>query len=101
MASFEYVPIGKPHSKLFDVAKWFLQKESMNQRKLQKLCYYAQAWHYALCGTPLFDADFEAWVHGPVNRDIWNYFRDQGYWDIEPSELDIIEVGQKNRILSF
>jgi uncharacterized phage-associated protein len=34
--------------------------------KLQKLVYYAQAWHLGIYDTPLFDEDFEAWVHGPV-----------------------------------
>ncbi len=34
--------------------------------KLQKLLYYAQAWHLALKDIPLFHEDFQAWVHGPV-----------------------------------
>lgn len=28
---------------IFDVANWFLSKGDMTQKKLQKLCYYAQA----------------------------------------------------------
>ncbi|HSW71974.1 MAG TPA: type II toxin-antitoxin system antitoxin SocA domain-containing protein [Chlamydiales bacterium] len=34
--------------------------------KLQKLLYYAQAWHLALKDKPLFEEDFQAWIHGPV-----------------------------------
>jgi len=34
--------------------------------KLQKLLYYAQAWHLALKDQSLFAEDFQAWVHGPV-----------------------------------
>jgi len=34
--------------------------------KLQKLLYYAQAWHLVLKNKPLFAEDFQAWVHGPV-----------------------------------
>lgn len=34
--------------------------------KLQKLVYYAQAWHLALYDKPLFEEDFEAWAPGPV-----------------------------------
>ena len=34
--------------------------------KLQKLLYYAQAWHLALKSKCLFAEDFQAWVHGPV-----------------------------------
>lgn len=33
---------------VFDVANWFLAHETMMHKKLQKLCYYAQAWFYAL-----------------------------------------------------
>ena len=29
---------------VFEIANWFLLKESMSHKKLQKLCYYAQAW---------------------------------------------------------
>ena len=101
MANYNYIPPTKPSSKLFDVAKWFLRKEVMNQRKLQKLCYYAQAWHYALLGTPFFEGEFEAWVHGPVSRELWNCFRDQGYWDIQPEDLDIVEVGLSQDDISF
>ena len=27
-----------------DVANWFLLKEDMSHKKIQKLCYYAEAW---------------------------------------------------------
>ena len=49
--------------------------ESLNHLKLQKLLYYAQAWHLAFNGgKPLFDGRFQAWVHGPVNRHIYDRF---------------------------
>ena len=37
---------------------------AINVYKLQKLMYYAQAWYLGVYGTPLFDADFQAWIHG-------------------------------------
>lgn len=43
--------------------------------KLQKLAYYAQAWHLARCGTKLFADDFEAWAQGPVVRALYNRHR--------------------------
>lgn len=50
-----------------DIANWFLSRESMPHKKLQKLCYYAQAWYCALYdGSPLFEDEIQAWVHGPV-----------------------------------
>lgn len=40
--------------------------ELLTNLKLQKLLYYAQAWFLALHDEPLFQEDFQAWVHGPV-----------------------------------
>ncbi|WP_217533081.1 Panacea domain-containing protein [Vibrio metschnikovii] len=47
---------------------------SLSNLKLQKLAYYADAWHLAFYGEKLIDSDFEAWIHGPVNRELYNRF---------------------------
>ncbi len=47
----------------------------LNQLKLQKLLYYSQAWHLAFYGKPMFNGRFQAWVHGPVNREVFDRFR--------------------------
>lgn len=60
---------------IFDVANWFLSKSDMTHKKLQKLCYYAQAWTYALKGYRLEDTDYQAWVHGSVSTVLWERFR--------------------------
>ncbi len=57
---------------IYDIANWFLQHVTCDQKKLQKLCYYAQAWHYAIFNSQLCTASFEAWVHGPVSRVLWD-----------------------------
>lgn len=64
---------------VFDIANWFLIKSPMTQKKLQKLCYYAQSWCYALKGFRLMDTDFQAWVHGPVSPALWERFKAFGY----------------------
>ncbi len=52
---------------VFDTAKYILeQKGDMSTMKLQKLCYYSQAWGLVWDDEPLFDEDFEAWANGPV-----------------------------------
>lgn len=68
--------------KITDVAKYFLSKEKMTHKKLQKLCYYAQAWHLANYNTPLVSNDFEAWVHGPVCPDLYVEYKDWGWLPI-------------------
>jgi uncharacterized phage-associated protein len=48
--------------------------ESLSNLKLQKLMYYVQAWFLAFEGKKFFEGDFQAWVHGPVSREIYNRF---------------------------
>lgn len=44
--------------------------------KLQKLLFYVQAWSLALRNERAFDARFQAWVHGPVSRGVFDRFKD-------------------------
>jgi len=44
--------------------------------RLQKLLYYAQGWHLAATGTPLFPDRIEAWKHGPVVRSVYPVFKE-------------------------
>lgn len=67
---------------IFDLADWFLSKESMTPKKLQKLCYYAYAWGLALLEKEIADTYFEAWVHGPVNPDLYQKYRNNGWKEI-------------------
>lgn len=43
--------------------------------KLQKLVYYAQAWHLGLYNKPLFDEEFQAWISGPVQPELYERFK--------------------------
>ena len=56
--------------------------------KLQKLLYYAQAWHLAYFGEKLIDGDFQAWVHGPVLPATYREFRSFGWKPIIKAELN-------------
>ncbi len=52
---------------VLDVAAYILQSQGpMTHMKLQKLCYYSQAWHLAWDGAPLFPEKIEAWANGPI-----------------------------------
>ncbi|MET4153368.1 type II toxin-antitoxin system antitoxin SocA domain-containing protein [Bradyrhizobium sp. RT7b] len=46
----------------------------LNVLKLHKLLYYCQAWNLAFGRGRLFSASFQAWVHGPVSRDIYDRY---------------------------
>ena len=61
---------------ILDVAKYIAEKsESISAWKLQKLCYYSQAWSLAWDGVPIFEQDFEAWANGPVCPDLFRLHR--------------------------
>lgn len=87
---------------IFDVSEWFLSKESMTPKKLQKLSYYFEAWCHALFNRSLInDTRFEAWIHGPVSPELYSKYRDYGWNDIEqtgdnsstfePKALDLLQ----------
>ncbi len=57
---------------IFDVAKYILEKcGTMSTMKLQKLCYYAQAWSLVWDDRPLFEEEFQAWANGPVCEELF------------------------------
>ena len=79
--------VAKIPAKPSDVAKYILKNQGkMSTRKLQKLCYYAQAWHYTWTGERLFKEDFQAWEHGPVCRELFNLHK--GKYDIKAEDID-------------
>lgn len=64
------------------LAAIMLSFEPLSNKKLQKLCYYAYAWYLTLYHQRLAPLTFEAWVHGPVSRELYNYYRKYGWDDI-------------------
>jgi uncharacterized phage-associated protein len=59
---------------VFDVARYILTSigGEVLTSKLQRLCYYAQAWHLAKHGVPLFREDFERRISGPRCPKLFN-----------------------------
>lgn len=80
---------------IFDLANCFLSIQSMTNKKLQKLCYYAQAWHLALTGSPLVNNRFEAWIHGPVCPELYTKYRSYGYKDIPKQLGDGLSISEE------
>ena len=72
-----------------NIADFFLSKESISPKKLQKLVYYSYAWSIALLNDSpeniqfkLFESDVEAWVHGPVVPELYRKYKDFGWQEI-------------------
>jgi uncharacterized phage-associated protein len=84
------------------VADWFIRfahevGDPITNLKLQKLVYYAQAWHLALNGTRLMPAQFQAWVHGPVCHPLYQRFRKYAW---NPISEDVEEPGLPTEVES-
>ena len=66
------------------VANWFIHQAKLDGKylsisKISKLCYIAQGWHLGLKQTPLFNNHTEAWLEGPLIRDVTRTFHSKGY----------------------
>lgn len=84
-------------SKIDLVVNYLLCKcEDVTPLALQKLLYYVQGFCFAFTGENLFNDDCEAWVHGPVYKDIYYKYSHYQFDPIKPvcicSELPFMEV---------
>ena len=75
-------------AKVQDVARFFIdlaqkqashdQGDLMTNLRLQKLLYFAQGWHIARTGKPLFDDEMRKWKLGPVVPSIYHAYKANG-----------------------
>lgn len=90
---------------VIDVASYILrQRGSMTTMKLQKLCYYSQAWNLAWDEKPLFHEPIQAWANGPVVYELFDKHRGKfliGQEDIagDPDALDADECETVDAVL--
>ena len=67
---------------VFDVAKYILSEiGEISTMKLQKLCYYSLVRGIVDGDMVIFPEKFEAWVNGPVCRELWNVHKGAFYID--------------------
>jgi len=74
---------------------------AIDQMKLQKLLFYAHAWHLAFYDKPLFEEDFEAWPWGPVVRDVYAQTRIYGNKPINSRISNLSRTGSGPGDFSF
>lgn len=70
--------------KLTQVIHYLLSKNNeITPLALQKLLYYVQGFYFAFKKDYIFLSDCEAWVHGPVYRDVYFKYSSFGYNPIQ------------------
>lgn len=58
------------------LAEYILERGGkMSHLKLQKILYYIQALHLAYFDQPIIEDEFQAWLHGPVSRRIYDQIK--------------------------
>lgn len=86
---------GSKMPSVFDVANYFLKivdrdsGSSITHLKLQKLVYYAQAWHLVFTGEKMFNEEIQAWVHGPVCPELFKRYADFKYDNLPEPDKQI------------
>jgi uncharacterized phage-associated protein len=73
------------------VVSFFNEKgDFISNKKLQKLLYYTQAWHFVYFKENIFEEDIlpEAWVHGPVYPSVYSEYKRFGFSPITIEEKD-------------
>lgn len=74
-------------SKLELIIQYLLYKcQDITPLALQKALYYVQGFYYAFERQFLFNEDCEAWVHGPVYRNVYNRYSSYRFDPIESVE---------------
>ncbi len=86
-------------SKINIVIQYLLnQCEDVTPLALQKALYYIQGFFYAFYQTFLFSEDCQAWIHGPVYRDIYLRYKDYRFDPIEKTadfDVSCFSSGEK------
>jgi uncharacterized phage-associated protein len=91
-----------------EIANYFIWRENENEEfgenitnlKLQKLVYYAQGFHLAWHGEPLFPEPIEAWAHGPVVPPLYFAYQQDGAKPLPtPEGFDPTAIDDRTRRL--
>ncbi len=74
--------------------------KNITPMKLQKLAYYAKVWTL-VAGESLIEADFEKWLYGPVNTDIYHHYKEHGAAVIEQAGGTFSLDDSSDKLLKF
>lgn len=72
------------------VTKIALAGDVSTHKKVQKLIYYVDVWHYVHFWKPLIEESFEAWVHWPILPSLYREWKWLWASNIETHKDDLI-----------
>jgi uncharacterized phage-associated protein len=77
------------------------EPDYLTNLRLQKLLYYVQAWSLVMRKQAMFGERIEAWVHGPVVREVYAAYANNGGRVILPEDIGEEEFGLTDEERSF
>lgn len=83
-------------NKMIGVISYIFERmDEVTPLMLQKLLYYIQGFSFALNDREMFIENCEAWVHGPVYKDVYNIFKHFRYNVIDDPKFVMLEGYKK------
>ena len=76
---------------------WFSNEHGdlLTHLKLQKLCYFAEVFFIAHKNQPLTGEHFEAWIHEPVSKKLWDRLKKYGINPVNKEISPLYESGEE------
>lgn len=82
------------------IAKYIVSKRDVTPKALQKILYFIQGFSLAFNDKLMFDNIPQAWVHGPVYPEIYNYYSDFKYNIIDEIEVEEdLNIEENDKVL--
>lgn len=89
----------KSSDKINNVIQYLLIKcEDITPLALQKSLYYIQGFYFAFYKSFIFTDDCQAWVHGPVYKDVYLHYKDYTFTPIDSPATEISEIKSSEKL---
>ena len=89
-------------NKINYVIKYLLVKcEDITPLALQKSLYYIQGFYFAFYKSFLFTDDCQAWVHGPVYKDVYLRYKDYTFTPIDSPTTEISGIKSSGKLADY
>ncbi|MGB7415200.1 MAG: type II toxin-antitoxin system antitoxin SocA domain-containing protein [Thermosynechococcaceae cyanobacterium] len=72
--------------------------DGITPMKLQKLLYYIKVWT-TVAGQKLVPENFEHWDYGPVNREVYEFYKEYGKSVIDPNQSENVYINETEKTL--
>lgn len=93
-----YGTVKATHLAKYIIAKCDNVGDCITNKKLQKILYYVKAWGLVYFTDGVIEDDFEAWIHGPVCREVYYEYKHFGY---SPLSIDYEGFDSSSEYLEF